>query len=131
MKKLLFIKNALILTATSLVLRLLGIFLKIWLAAEIGSEGIGLYQLVFSFYMLAAVFATSGISTAVTRLESDELVIGSKKGVRKIMLRAFTVTAIFAFLTQFALLAFSDFISLNIINDARAAASLKILSFSL
>ena len=131
MKKLLFIKNALILTATSLILRLLGIFLKIWLASEIGSEGIGLYQLVFSFYMLAAVFATSGISTAVTRLVSDELVIGSKKGIRKIMLRSFTVTAIFAFLTQFALLSFSDFISLNIINDIRAAASLKILSFSL
>ena len=131
MKKILFIKNALILTATSLILRFLGIFLKIWLAAEIGSEGIGLYQLVFSFYMLAAVFATSGISTAVTRLVSDELVLGSKKGIRKIMLRAFTVTALFAGITQFVLISFSNFISVSIINDARAASSLKILSFSL
>ena len=38
MKKTLFIKNAFILTVTSLVLRFLGIIFKVWLAAEVGSE---------------------------------------------------------------------------------------------
>ena len=41
-KKTLFIKNALILTASSLILRFVGIIFKVWLAALIGSEGIGL-----------------------------------------------------------------------------------------
>ena len=62
MKKVIFIKNAMILTATSLFLRFLGVIIKVWLAAAIGSEGIGLYQLIFSFYVLAATFATSGSS---------------------------------------------------------------------
>lgn len=66
LKKTVFIKNALILTASSLILRFVGIIFKVWLAKLIGSEGIGLYHLVFSVYMLAATFATSGICTAVT-----------------------------------------------------------------
>ncbi|MEE1055002.1 MAG: oligosaccharide flippase family protein, partial [Acutalibacteraceae bacterium] len=80
MKKTLFIKNALILTVSSLILRFVGIIFKVWLAKLIGSEGIGLYQLVFSVYMLASTFAASGICTAVTRLIAEELAVGTKKG---------------------------------------------------
>ena len=84
MKKTVFIKNAAILTASSLLLRFLGIIFKVWLGGKIGSEGIGLYQLIFSVYMLAATLVTSGISTAVTRLIADELALGSEKGVPEV-----------------------------------------------
>ena len=83
LRKTLFIKNALILTVSSLVLRFAGIIFKVWLAARIGSEGIGLYQLIFSVYMLASTFASSGICTAVTRLAAEELALGTKKGTLK------------------------------------------------
>lgn len=96
MKKTLFIKNALILTASSLILRFVGIIFKVWLAALIGSEGIGLYQLIFSVYVLAATFATSGICTAVTRLVAEELALGSKKGTLKILRRAIEITLLIA-----------------------------------
>ena len=66
MKKVLFFKNAAILTITSLIVRTVGIFFRIWLTGKIGAEGIGLYQVVFSVYVLATTFATSGICTAVT-----------------------------------------------------------------
>ena len=99
MKKTVFIKNAAILTASSLILRFVGIIFKVWLAAKIGAEGIGLYQLVFSVYMFAATFATSGICTAVTRLVSEELVIGSKNGVRRIVLRCVQISLVIAFFT--------------------------------
>ena len=87
LKKTIFIKNALILTASSLALRFFGIIFKVWLAQKIGSEGIGLYQLVFSVYVLATTFAISGTTTAVTRLVAEELALGSKNGVLTISLR--------------------------------------------
>lgn len=96
MKKTLFIKNALILTVSSLILRFVGIIFKVWLAKLIGSEGIGLYQLVFSVYMLASTFAASGICTAVTRLIAEELAVGTKKGAVKIMRRSVELTLIIA-----------------------------------
>ena len=73
MKKTIFIKNAIILTVTGLLLRFIGVIFKVWLASIIGSEGIGLYQVVFSVYVFASTFATGGISTAVTRLCADEI----------------------------------------------------------
>lgn len=131
MKKTVFIKNAAILTASSLILRFAGIIFKVWLAAKIGAEGIGLYQLVFSVYMFAATFATSGICTAVTRLVSEEVVVGNKDGINRIMRRCVQLSLLVAAFTILVLFFGSDFITNNILNDTRAALSLKILAFSL
>ena len=45
-----YLKNAAILTAASLVLRAAGMGLRVLLAAHLGSEGMGLYQLVFTAF---------------------------------------------------------------------------------
>lgn len=131
MKKVLFIKNALVLTATSLLLRLLGVVFRIWLSARIGSEGIGLYQIIFSFYMLAATFATSGIYTAVTRLVADEMCVGSAPSVKKIMRRSFSVIALLALISLLLVFFGAEFVATYIISDPRATLAVKTLSFSL
>ena len=131
MKKTVFIKNAAILTFSSLLLRFAGIVFKVWLAAKIGAEGIGLYQLVFSVYMFAATFATSGISTAVTRLVSEELAVGNKDGIRRILSRCIELSCFIAVLSILVLFFGADFISIKLLCEPRAALSLKILAFSL
>ncbi len=131
MKKVLFIKNALILTATSLVLRLLGVVFRIWLSARIGSEGIGLYQIILSFYMLAATFATSGIYTAVTRLVADEMCVGSASSIKKIMRRSFAIIILIALFSLILVFFGAEFIAKHIILDARATLAVKTLSLSL
>ena len=131
MKKTLFIKNALILTVSSLILRFAGIIFKVWLASRIGSEGIGLYQLIFSVYVLASTFATAGISTAVTRLAAEELAMGTAKGTFRILRRAIQLTLLIAVISVAILFLFSDFIALRILGDSRAAEALKILPVSL
>ncbi len=131
MKKTVFIKNAMILTVSSLVLRFAGIIFKVWLAALIGSEGIGLYQLVFSVYVLAATFATSGISTAVTRLVAEEAALGSKKGTLKILIRSIEISLLVAFLSVAVVYFGAEFIAERVLGDIRAIPALKILPFSL
>jgi len=131
MKKVLFIKNALILTATSLLLRFLGVVFRIWLSAKIGSEGIGLYQIIFSFYMLAATFATSGIYTAVTRLVADEMCVGSAASIKKIMRRSFSLIILLALVSLLVVFFGAEFIAVHIISDIRATLAIRTLSFSL
>ncbi len=131
MKKVLFIKNAMVLTVTSLILRLLGVVFRIWLSAEIGSEGIGLYQIIFSFYILAATFATSGVYTAVTRLVADEMVLGSARSVKKIMRRSFLIISVLAVFSTLLVFFGADFVSSYIIADPRAATAVRTLAFSL
>lgn len=131
MEKAKFIKNAAILTVTSLALRTVGMVFRIYLSNKIGAEGMGLYQLIFSVYMLVATFATSGICTAVTRMVADQLQCGTARSLKRTMrLALLGVTAVSA-ATVVLLLAFADAISLWWIGDIRAAASVRILSFSL
>lgn len=131
MKKTIFIKNALILTVTSLILRFAGIIFKVRLAAIIGSEGIGLYQLIFSVYVLASTFASGGISTAVTRLLAEEMSLGSKKGSLTILRKSIILTLFVALFSMAVLYFGADFIGIRILNDERAVIPLKILPLSL
>ena len=129
LKKTLFIKNAAVLTSTGLFLRLFGIIFKIWLTRMIGQAGIGLYQIVFSFYILASTFATTGIPTAVTRLCSDEA--DSKKGIKKIVAVSIAVMLLLAGITILLLVFGAEFISKKVLSDIRASFSIKIMGFSL
>lgn len=131
LKKTLFIKNAAILTVTSVILRFIGIIFKIWLAKLIGSEGIGLHQLIFSVYMLVTTFAASGICTAVTRLVAEEIAVGTNKGCLKILRRSVELSLIIAFVSAVAVFFGADFIANGILGDSRANIALKILPVSL
>ena len=131
LKKTIFIKNAIILTASSLILRFLGIIFKVWLAQKIGSEGIGLYQLTFSVYVLATTFAISGTSTAVTRLVAEELSLGSKNNIIKIMRKAILVTLFIAIISVIILYFGATFIAEKLLSDIRTLPALKILPLSL
>ncbi|MBE6739544.1 MAG: hypothetical protein E7565_04415 [Ruminococcaceae bacterium] len=131
MRKTLFIKNAAILTVTGLILRFLGIIFKIWLAGRIGAEGIGLYHLVFSVYTLLATFASSGITVAVTRLCVNEITLGSKDGLLRIIRRSNAIVLLISFFSLLITLFGSEFIALRIIEDVRSEESLAILGFSL
>ena len=131
MKKVLFIKNAAILTVSSLLLRFLGIIFKVWLAKEIGAEGIGLYQLVFSVYIFASTFANSGLSVAVTRLIADELALGTKQSVMKIFGRCLFFSLLMALVSSAFLFFGANIISRSFLGDVRAVSSIKVLSFAL
>ncbi len=130
-RKTLFIKNAIVLTVTSLLVRFAGIIFKVWLGAEIGSEGIGLYQLIFSFYMLASTFATSGISTAVTRLVAEEMCVGSNATIKKIVKKAIAITLLVAFVSMLLIFILRAPISELVIGDKRAFLAVCVLPFSL
>lgn len=63
-----FLWNTILLTATSLLLRLLGMSFQVYLTRKIGAEGIGLFELLMSAYGLATALAISGVRLSTTRL---------------------------------------------------------------
>ncbi len=130
-KKVLFIKNAAILTATALILRCIGIFFRVWLSSAISAEGMGLYQIVISVYVLAGTFATSGICTAVTRIITERLAENDHKAVSKTLKISVLLSFIIAAATSLLIVSFSDFISVYLIQDERAATSIRILCIGL
>lgn len=131
MKKTLFIKNAAILTASGLALRFIGIIFKVWVSKVIGATGVGLYQMIFSVYVFASTFATSGICTAVTRLVSESFARKRKEYTEKYVTVALKITLVIAFLSFLILFFFSKIIAKQIIGDVLAAESIRVFSLSL
>ncbi len=114
-----------------MTLRFAGIIFKVWLSGEIGSEGIGLYQLIFSVYVLASTFATSGISTAVTRLCAEEIAKENHKNCKKVLSKATLLCIFIAGVTTLVITIGANFIGKNILGDSRAIPALKILPLAL
>ena len=131
MKKVLFIKNATILTVTALVLRVIGMVFRVWMAGSIGAEGLGLYQVIFSVYVLASTFASTGISTAVTRIITSRLALGDGVGARRTLYISSAITLLVAAVTSAVIIIFANPISKYLIGDVRAILSLKILCLGL
>ncbi len=131
MRRFTFLKNAFLITATSLLLRTVGIFFRVYLSNKIGAEGMGLYQLIFSIYILATTFATSGISIGVTRLVAEEAGQGTRRSVRRILTRSMAVGVFFGTASMLVIILFAKPIALYGLGDLRAVPALRILSLGL
>lgn len=130
MNKRAFYKNTALMTATSLFLRLLGIVFRIFISNRVGAEGMGLYQLVFSVYILGATFATGGLTTAVTCLAAQRMTEGDGAGVRRLMrlsvLLCLAVGGASALLLYFGAPLISDWMG-----DTRAVKALSVSGIAL
>ncbi len=131
LQKKLLLKNIIILTVTSLILRTIGIAYKVFVSNRIGTEGMGLYQLTLSAFMFAVTFATSGISISVMRLVSEEIGRGRHEIIPHIIKRAFAYALNVSLTAAAVMFIFSDFIANDILNDHRATLSIKLLAPSL
>ena len=129
-KKKFFIQG-ITLTAFSLFFRITNIGYRSYLSQKIGAEGMGLYQLIFSIFMLTVTLSTSGISLAVTRMVTAAIAAGKQDEIKSI------VTKCFAFclglsLTISCLLYFtSDIAAEFLLGNSAASSCLKILGIGL
>lgn len=126
-----FILNGLILTVTSVTMRLLTVAFNVYITDKIGAGGVGLFSLVMSVYTFAVTFATSGISLSATRLVSQQLVRNSGKGVSAAMRRCIIYALVFGFSGMALLLVLSKTIACDWLGDIRTLKSLRLLALSL
>ena len=128
MKRPVFIKNAVILTASSLLLRLLGVVFKVWVAARVGGEGMGAYQLILSVYWLFCAFSQTGVSVAVTRLCADCMSVG--KDFRPVIRKAFMITLVTGAVSAGVMFTFARRLSLMAVASPAFALCFRILALS-
>ena len=125
------IMNTALLTGSSLAMSAISMAFQVWLAARIGSAGIGLYQLVLSVAFLCTTFAVSGIRFAATRLVSEELGHERSWSVAAAMRSCFAYSLFFGLSALTVLWSFAEPIGFLWIGDARTVRSLKLIAFSM
>ena len=62
------IKGTIILTIAGILTRIIGFFYRIFLAGLLGSELLGIYQLVFPVYGICFTIYGAGIQTAISQI---------------------------------------------------------------
>lgn len=129
-KKKFFLQGAL-LTLVSLFLRVTNMGYRSYLSQQIGSEGMGLYQLIFSIFMLTVTLSTSGISLAVTRMVTAALANGKGKTVRSMVARCFGFCLTISVCIALCLFQTADFAAAFFLGDSAAAPCLRILGVGL
>ncbi len=126
-----FFTNTVVLTVTTQLLRIIGLYYIAFLSDKIGTEGIGLYQLIFSVYFLATTLATSGISVAVSRLSAESLSRSGYKSISNVVNRAAVLSFLLGTFAAAVLFLSAGFIGTDILSDSRSVISLKTLSLGL
>ena len=61
-------KGTLILTVAGFLSRILGFFYRIWLSDHLGSELLGIYQMIFPISGVCYTIYASGIQTAISKI---------------------------------------------------------------
>ncbi len=129
-KKKFFIQGS-ILTLISLFLRVTNMGYRSYLSRQIGSAGMGLYQLIFSVFMLTVTLSTSGISLAVTRMVSTAIATGKREVIRSTVARCFAFCLSISLTIALLLFFLSDFAAKTFLGDPAAAPCLQILGVGL
>lgn len=124
------LKGAAVMTVFSLLGKLLGVLLRLFLSSRIGSEGLGLYQLIMSVYGLFATLSTAGLTVAVSRLTAEKGERCLSDGVRT--LHASLPLGLGVSLAATAMLwGFAPLLAKTAVGDQSTASSLRILAFSM
>ena len=124
-----FLKGTLILTVSSIVVKVIGALNWILLSRVLGGEGIGLYQMGFPIYLMAITVSSAGIPVAISIVTAEKVAQNDFKGAE----RVFHVTLRLLFVTGllFSLALFfgaRKLIDWHFIRDARAYYSIIALA---
>ncbi|MCR4772596.1 MAG: oligosaccharide flippase family protein [Oscillospiraceae bacterium] len=128
MKKISFLlKNTLLITSASLLMRSVSLFFQTRVAGMTGAEGMGLLQLVMSVQALAITVAASGIRYSAARLVSEELGLNRYGAARIVMRRCVIYALPFGLTSGCALYFLADALSV-FAGDERIAPALRLLA---
>lgn len=126
-----FLINGIILTCTSLILRTIGMFFNVYISNKIGSESVGVFELVMSVYFFFVTFSLSGINLACVRIVSEELAYGNDKNIQSATRKCLLFSLTFGLFSSLALFIFTPYISSTFLHNKVSCFPFYVISLSL
>lgn len=131
MKRSSLITGTLWLTGAGLITRLLGFVYRIYLSNLIGSEGMGLYQLISPIYFLLFTLCSTGCHTAISQLVAAEQARNHTANMCRILWICLLPATLLGIACTSLVYFASPWIATHILHDIRAAESIRILCLGL
>lgn len=124
-----FLKGTLILTASSIVVKVIGSLNWIILSRVLGGEGIGLYQMGFPIYLMAITVSSAGIPVAISIITAEKLANKDYRGAKRVFSVSLRLLLVSGLLFSSALFFGAGWlIDHNFIRDGRAYYSIIALA---
>ena len=116
-------KGTLVLTAAGFLSRILGFFYRIWLSDHLGSELLGIYQMIFPISGVCYTIYASGIQTAISKITAE------RKASVSVFFHGLTLSLFLSLLLSLFLYEGAPFLAERFLFEERTIAPLRILSF--
>lgn len=126
-----FLVNGIILTCTSLILRTIGMFFNVYISNKIGSESVGVFELVMSVYFFFVTFSLSGINLACIRIVSEELAYGNDKNIKPATRKCLFFSLTFGLFSGLTLFILAPYISSIFLHSKVSCFPFYVISLSL
>ncbi|NLY83716.1 MAG: polysaccharide biosynthesis protein [Acholeplasmataceae bacterium] len=124
-----FLKGTLILTISSVVVKVIGSLNWIILSRVMGGEGIGLYQMGFPIYLMAITVSSAGIPVAISIITAEKLAQKDYRGAQRVFYISLRLLFVTGLVFSSALLFGAGWlIEHNWIRDGRAYYSIIALA---
>ncbi|GBF11396.1 polysaccharide biosynthesis protein [Tepidibacillus sp. HK-1] len=125
-----FIKGAAILGIAALISKLLGAVYRIPYQNITGDVGLAVYNKVYPIYSMLLIIATAGFPIAISKMVSERLALGDKRGAKRI----FKISAYILSMTGilfFIILYFGSDLLAVLMGNQQLSIAIKSVSFAL
>ena len=116
-------KGTIILTAAGFLSRILGFFYRIWLSEHLGSELLGIYQMIFPISGVCYTIYASGIQTAISKITAE------RKASVSVFFHGLCISLFLSLVLSFLLYEGAPFLATHFLFEERTIRPLQILSF--
>ena len=124
-------RSTILLTVSGIIAKTIDFLFRAYYSQKLGSEGMGIFSLVFSVHSIMLTAATGGLGVAVSKLVSEQYVSRSLDGIKKTMKIALTAVISLSLPVIGCATAFSDEIAQQLLKEPRCARSIVFLSPSI
>lgn len=102
-----FVKQAAILAAAGILVRVLGFLYRVPLTNMIGDEGNGIYSAGYYIYTFFLVMSSAGLPVAISKMVSEKISVGQFAAAHKIFKTSLLVSFIIGLICSFAMYFFA------------------------
>lgn len=114
-----YLKGALLLSITNLITGIISFTYRIYLTKSVGTEGIGLYQLVIPLYVFFITMVSSGLITTISKLIAENRFKKNYSNIYNIIKIALILSGLWSIVLSAFITFNADFLASYILKDSR------------
>lgn len=126
-----FLKGAFILVFASFIVKILGFLYHVTIIRIIGTEGIGIFNMIYPLYTTALVLTTAGLPLAISKYVAEETACDDNYSAEILLGKALAILLIFSLVVSLFLIVFAPKFLQYLYADPRVTPCFLILVPSL